>query len=169
MSTLHEDRRKIIKNLVIAGFGIHLVGCTTETEPATKKDAPKKVKKKPEVIVEEIEEEVKSNNVVYLTQEDSEFEALATYFNKFTQKSPAIIALVSNAEGISEAILHAKELDLPVSVKSGGHSFEQFSSNNDGMVINLSLLNTIEWKENNEVEIGPACLLKEMYLSLIHI
>lgn len=167
MSTLHEDRRKIIKNLVIAGFGIHLVGCTTETEPVTKKDAPKKVKKKPEVIVEEIEEEVKSNNVVYLTQEDSEFETLATYFNKFTQKSPAIIALVSNAEGISEAILHAKELDLPVSVKSGGHSFEQFSSNNDGMVINLSLLNTIEWKENNEVEIGPACLLKEMYDELL--
>lgn len=160
-----EDRRKIIKTLVLAGFGIHLIGCTSTPEPVKKKKVP--IKKKPEEIIDEIVEEVISNNVVYLTKEDEQFDVLATYFNKFTQKSPAIIALVSNAEGVSEAILHAKELDLPVSVKSGGHSFEQFSSNIDGLVINMSLLNSIEWKENDEVEIGPACLLKEVYDELL--
>ena len=163
-----EDRRKIIKTLVLAGFGIHLIGCTSTPEPVEKKKKKKvPIKKKPEEIVDEIVEEVISNNVVYLTKEEEQFDVLATYFNKFTQKSPAIIALVSNTEGVSEAILHAKELDLPVSVKSGGHSFEQFSSNVDGLVINMSLLNTIEWKENDEVEIGPACLLKEMYDELL--
>jgi hypothetical protein len=166
MNNLQEDRRRVIKTLVLAGFGIHLVGCGDSSEPAPKKKSHP-VKKKPEEVVEEIEQEVESNNVVYLTKDDEQFEELATYFNKFTQKSPALIALVSNAEGISEAILHAKELDMPVSVKSGGHSFEQFSSNNGGMVINLSLLNTIEWKDNNEVEIGPAVLLKEMYDELL--
>lgn len=163
MKNLQEDRRRIIKSLVLAGFGIHLVGCSNSPEPVKEKKEEKPIEKKPEQVVDEIEEEVTSNNVVYLTKEDEQFAELATYFNKFTQKSPAIIALVSNTEGISEAILHAKELNLPVSVKSGGHSFEQFSSNNGGLVINLSLLNTIEWKENNEVQIGPACLLKEMY------
>jgi hypothetical protein len=167
MKNLQKDRRKIIKTLVLAGFGIHFVGCSSSTEPVEKKKEKSPIKKKPEQIVEEIQEEVKNHNVVYLTHEDEQFEELATYFNKFTQKVPAIIALVSNAEGVSEAILHAKELDLPVSVKSGGHSFEQFSSNNGGMVINLSLLNTIEWKDNNEVQIGPACLLKEMYDELL--
>lgn len=160
-----EDRRKIVKTLVLAGFGIHLIGCTSAPEQVEKKKPV--VKKKPEEAVEEIVEEVETNNVVYLTKQDEQFDALATYFNKFTQKSPAIIALVSNAEGVSEAILHAKELNLPVSVKSGGHSFEQFSSNVGGLVINMSLLNSIEWKENNEVEIGPACLLKEMYDELL--
>jgi len=167
MKNLQEDRRKVIKTLVLAGFGIHLVGCSSSTEEVQPKSRKTPTKKAPEKVIEEIEEEVESHNVVYLTREDEQFDKLATYFNKFTQKNPSIIALVSNAEGISEAILHAKELNLPVSVKSGGHSFEQFSSNDGGLVINLSLLNTIEWKENNEVEIGPACLLKEVYDELL--
>lgn len=160
-----EDRRKVIKTLVLAGFGIHLIGCTTSSEPVKRKKTLSK--KESEKIVNEIVEEAKDKNVVYLTKADELFDELAVYFNKFTQKNPAIIALVSNAQGVSEAILHAKELDLQVSVKSGGHSFEQFSSNNGGMVINLALLNSIDWKENNEVEIGPACLLKEMYDELL--
>lgn len=160
-----EDRRKVVKTLVLAGFGIHLIGCTSSAKP----EKPKKpiTKDESDKVVREIVEEIETNNVIYLTKADERFTDLATYFNKFTQKSPSIIALVSNAEGVSEAILYAKELDLPVSVKSGGHSFEQFSSNVGGMVINMSLLNTIEWKENNEVEIGPACLLKEMYDELL--
>lgn len=166
MSHLQEDRRRIIKTLVLAGFGIHLIGCSSETETPAKK-SPSTKKATPEKVVEEIEEKSESNNVVYLTKDDEQFGTLATYFNKFTQKNPAIIALVSNTEGVAEAIAYAKELKLPVSVKSGGHSFEQFSSNMGGMVINLSLLNTIEWKENNEVEIGPSCLLKEMYDELL--
>lgn len=160
-----EDRRKIIKTLVLAGFGIHFIGCTNTSEPVKKKKI--QAKEEPNEIVEEIVEEIENNNVVYLTKEDQQFDELATYFNKFTQKIPAIIALVSSADGVSEAILHAKELNLPVSVKSGGHSFENFSSNDGGLVINMSLLNTIEWKANNEVEIGPACLLKEMYDELL--
>ncbi len=167
MSQLQEDRRRIIKTLVLAGFGIHLVGCSSEPAPLPEKSSTKTKPIEPEKLVEEIEEKTTSNNVVYLTKEDEQFDSLATYFNKHTQKSPAIIALVSNTEGVAEAIAYAKEQGLPVSVKSGGHSFEQFSSNNGGLVINLSLLNTVEWKDDNEVEIGPACLLKEMYDELL--
>ncbi len=161
MLNQQDDRRKIIKTLILAGFGIQLIGCTTPT-----KDDPI-AKKNTEKVIDEIEQAIKTNNVTYLTNQDEKFDELATYFNRFTQKSPAIIALVMNADGISEAILHAKALKLPVAVKSGGHSFEQFSSNNGGMVINLSLLNKIEWLENNLVKIGPACLLKEMYDELL--
>lgn len=160
MLNQQEDRRKIIKTLVLAGFGIHLIGCTTSDEKTNK---PKSANAK----IDTIEEEVKANNVTYLSKGDAQFDTLATYFNKFAQKNPAIIALVVNAEGVSEAIQYAKEHNLPVSVKSGGHSFEQFSSNNGGLVINLSLLNSIEWLENDQVKIGPACLLKEMYNELL--
>ncbi len=162
MNHTDENRRKVIKTLVLAGFGLHIVGCTSPVEPKEKiKSTP--ISDKDSTAIEKIEDEILSNNVTYFTQDNDEFSKLGTYFNLHTQKSPAIIALVVNAEGVSEAILHAKELNLPVSVKSGGHSFEQFSSNTGGLVINLSLLNEMKWGNNNELIAGSACLLREIY------
>lgn len=162
MLNQQEERRKIIKTLVLAGFGLQLIGCSdgeslSNSSKSTTLDSE----------LEEIEAELTTSNVTYLTKVDEQFDKLATYFNKFTQKNPAIIALVVNAQGVSEAIQYAKNHNLAVAVKSGGHSFEQFSSNNGGLVINLSLLNSIEWLENDRVKIGPACLLKEMYDELL--
>ncbi|MCH2224122.1 MAG: FAD-binding protein [Crocinitomicaceae bacterium] len=165
MSDFNNDRRKLIKNIVIAGFGIHLVGCSSK--PSTTSEQTEKPQVLPTdpipEIVDKIEAEVIENNVTYFTKLDESFEKLATYFNLHTTKSPKIIALVNNSKGVSEAIRYAKINKLPVAVKSGGHSFEQFSSNIDGLVINLSLLNTFEWKENHQLKAGPACLLKEVY------
>lgn len=163
MNEAEQARRKVIKNLLLAGFGIHLMGCTSTTAPKYK---PHPAPKKPKIDtleVDQIIDEVVSNNVTYFTKENEEFIELTTYFNLETQKEPGIIALVVNEQGVSEALLHAKKLNLPVSVKSGGHSFEQFSSNNAGLVINLSLLNTIKWADNEHIVAGPACLLKEIY------
>ncbi len=162
MQQYQEERRKIIKTLVLAGFGLHLIGCSGSEDL---QDESKSSSSDSDLT--EIEAELEKSNVVYLTKADEQFAAIATYFNKFAQKNPAIIALVANAEGVAEAIQYAKANDLPVAVKSGGHSFEQFSSNNGGLVINLSLLNTIEWLEDDQVKIGPACLLKEMYDELL--
>ncbi|MFT5860916.1 MAG: hypothetical protein ACI865_003032 [Flavobacteriaceae bacterium] len=163
MNEADQARRKVIKNLLIAGFGIHLIGCTSAS-PTKEKSIPSHEKPEIDTLkVEQIVDEVLSTNVTYFIKEDEEFVELATYFNLETQKDPGIIALVVNEEGVSEAILHAKELNLPVSIKSGGHSFEQFSSNNGGLVINLSLLNTIEWSDAEHIKAGPACLLKETY------
>lgn len=165
MDNYSENRRKVIKNLLIAGFGLQLVGCTTPPEETTKA-APAPPAPEPITDPEVVEEIVESNNVSYFFPADEEFTELATYFNKHTQKSPGVIALVSNTEGVSEAIKYAIENDLQVSVKSGGHSFEQFSSNIDGLVINLSLLKQMEW-EDDLLTLGPGCLLKEIYDEVI--
>ncbi len=162
MLNKQEERRKVIKTLVLAGFGLQLIGCSGSESPRNSEKSSN-----PNAEQDEIEEALLTSNVIYLTKVDEQFKTLATYFNKFAQKNPAIIALVVNAQGVSEAIQYAKTHNLAVAVKSGGHSFEQFSSNNGGLVINLSLLNSIEWLENDHVKIGPACLLKEMYDELI--
>ena len=54
-----------------------------------------------------------------------------------------------NTEGVAEAIRFARSQGLKVAVKSGGHSFENFSSINDGMQINLSLMNEVNWIDEN--------------------
>jgi FAD binding domain-containing protein/berberine-like enzyme len=103
-----------------------------------------------------------TENVTYYKKEDKEYEVLRKGFNKRIEKYPAVIALCKNENGISEALKYAKEKKLPVAVKSGGHCMEGFSCNNDGLVINLSLLNNIEWIDNETIKVGPACTLSAL-------
>lgn len=108
-----------------------------------------------------------NKNVAYYKPGDAEYETLRKGFNKRIDKHPAVIALCKNMQGIQEAVLYAKNNKLPVTVKSGGHCMEGFSCNNNGMVINLSLLRNIEWIDNNTVKIQPACTLAELYATLL--
>ena len=102
-------------------------------------------------------------NVIYYQKGDKEYDVLRKGFNKRIEKHPAIIALCKNTEGIVEAIKYAKNKNLPVAIKSGGHCMEGFSCNDDGMVINLSLLNNIEWINEEIIKVEPACTLSALY------
>ena len=102
-------------------------------------------------------------NVTYYKKGDVEYERLRQGFNKRISKLPAVIALCQNTAGVSEAIQYATKNNLPVAIKSGGHCMEGFSCNNDGIVINLSLLNTAEWIDKEKIKVGPACTLSNLY------
>ena len=79
MQQHQEERRKIIKTLVLAGFGLHLIGCSGS------EDTQGESKSSTSSDLAEIEAELEKSNVVYLTKADEQFAALATYFNKFAQ------------------------------------------------------------------------------------
>ena len=51
-----------------------------------------------------------------------------------------VIAECANELGVQEAVRKATARGLPVALKSGGHSFEGFCLNADGMVLELSRL-----------------------------
>jgi len=102
-------------------------------------------------------------DVTYFKKGDAEYESLRKGFNKRIDKYPEIIARCNNEKGVSEAIKLAIKKSLPVAVKSGGHCMEGFSCNNNGMVINLSALNKIEWLDENTIRVGPACTLAMLY------
>jgi len=106
-------------------------------------------------------------NVIYYKKGDTQYELLRKGFNKRIDKYPEVIALCKNSNGIAEAINYAKQNFLPVTVKSGGHCMEGFSCNNDGMVINLSLLKKIEWVDNETIKVQPACTLSQLYDELL--
>src|SRR6202012_2301429 len=86
---------------------------------------------------------------------------------KRLSKFPLVIALCKNTQGVSEAVLYAKQNNLPIAVKSGGHSMEGFSCNNGGMVINLSLLNKVEWVDKETINVGPGCTLSNLYDNIL--
>jgi hypothetical protein len=108
-----------------------------------------------------------ADNVIYYKKGDAEYELLRRGFNKRIDKFPAMIALCKNTNGVAEAINLAAKNNMPVAVKSGGHCMEGFSCNNDGMVINLSLLKNIEWINNETVKVGSGCTLSELYNVLL--
>ena len=103
------------------------------------------------------------DNVSYYKKGDAEYELLRKGFNKRIEEFPLIIALCKNTTGVSEAVKYAVQNNLPVAIKSGGHCMEGFSCNNGGMVINLSLLNKIEWLDGETINVGPGCTISNLY------
>ncbi|MEZ4884092.1 MAG: FAD-binding protein [Chitinophagales bacterium] len=176
MTTQEQKRRAFIKTMLLAGASIYLPSCkpkTPSTTPNTEippNTSNPPIEEKPDTIeeqVEQIDELFKSENVVFFRMEDAEYSDLNVGFNLRVPKQPKIIALCKNEEGIAESVKYAKQYKLQVCVKSGGHSFEGFSSNDGGMCINLSLLKEVEWLDDNTVKLGCGLTLKEIYDALL--
>lgn len=156
------QRREFIKLLTLTGLGFYLSACNLNVKKEGKKI--KNISANPSV---KGDKKILSDNVHFYKKTDKEYELLRKVYNKRIQKYPAVIALCKNTQGVIEAMQYAKQHNLPVAIKSGGHCFEGFSSNNDGLVINLSLLNKVEWISEETVKIGPACTLSNIYDELL--
>jgi len=67
-----------------------------------------------------------SDHVLYYERQDAEYETYRQSFNKRITHSPKIIAVCLNETGVQEAIKYANYYQLPIAIKSGGHSFEGY-------------------------------------------
>ncbi|AHF17206.1 FAD-binding oxidoreductase [Niabella soli] len=105
-------------------------------------------------------------NVLFYKKGAAAYEVLRKGFNKRINKFPQVIALAKNTAGVVEAVQYAAKNNLPVTIKSGGHSMEGFSCNNGGMVINLSKMKATSWGANGQLRVQPGCTLAELYNAL---
>lgn len=159
------SRKDFIKVTVLACVSFILDSCGIEQEDEHQKanTSPKGPKQGSKVVFKKKD----SDHVYYVTEGNSEFEKLRIGFSKRINHKPLVIAVCLNAKGVQEAFVLAKEHDLRISIKSGGHCFEGFSSNNDGLVINLSRMNHVELINENEVSVGAGCTLEKLYSELL--
>ena len=65
-------------------------------------------------------------------------------WNGAIDRYPALVARCAGAGDVTAAVSFAQEQDLPVSVKGGGHAVAGHAVCDDGMVIDLSLMNRVE-------------------------
>jgi FAD/FMN-containing dehydrogenase len=81
---------------------------------------------------------------------------------------PAIIVRATSNQDITAAIDFAKTNHLEISVRSGGHSIAGFSTNNGGLVLDLSRMNTIEVldKETGLVRLESGALWGDVAVKL---
>jgi FAD/FMN-containing dehydrogenase len=75
---------------------------------------------------------------------DAEYDdARAVFYGGFDRR-PAAIIRASNAADVSAAIQSARDTDLPLAIRGGGHSFAGHSVIDDGIVLDLANLRALQ-------------------------
>lgn len=80
--------------------------------------------------------------------DDPEYDEARAVWNGMVEKSPGAIVRCASTSDVVEAIRFAREYDLPLAVRSGGHNVAGKSVCDDGVVVDLS--------EMNDVSVDPA-------------
>lgn len=105
-----------------------------------------------------------SPNVRFLVRNDADYLKHRQIFNKRITAMPKVIAVCANEQGVQEAVAYATQHQLPIAVKSGGHSFEGFSINDGGLVVDLSAMNKPHYdKTTQRMVIQPGAKLGGVY------
>jgi len=166
MSENNISRRTYLKIAGLLSAGFIIPGCKNPSTPTPVIDTPVD----PSPPIETIEQAIdllNSNEVIVLQQSDADYESKRQGFNLRVPKKPKYIAVCKSTKGVAEAIKFARQEQLAVAVKSGGHSFEGFSSNNGGLVVDLSLFKKVTWLDNDQVSIQPGVTLSEVYDNIL--
>jgi hypothetical protein len=64
-------------------------------------------------------------------------------WNGVIDRRPALIARCAGADDVQQALLFARERDLPVAIRGGGHSVVGYSVCDNGVMIDLSLMKAV--------------------------
>jgi hypothetical protein len=74
---------------------------------------------------------------------DDEYATARTVWNGAIDRYPALIVRCRTVDDVMTAVTFAREHHMVLSVRSGGHSFAGFGTNDGGMVIDLSRMKAI--------------------------
>lgn len=142
-SRRHFLKRSVAGSLAIPGLYVvspataaFLQACSETTEP-----------KKPMTTIDlnEAIERLKADLPgKVLLAEDADFEKATTGYNAAVAKRPRIAVLAENTQDVAKTIRFARQHDLPLSVRGGGHDWAGRAIVANGVQINLRRLNKVE-------------------------
>ena len=93
----------------------------------------------------------------------ADYDAARIVWNGMIDRHPAIVARCGDVEDVVRSIRFAREKDLVIAVRSGGHSVGGFSTCDDGIVIDLSLMRGVRVDpEQRTAQVNGGALLGEL-------
>src|SRR4051812_16682331 len=78
-----------------------------------------------------------------LTPGDAGYDAARTVWNAMTDRRPQIIVRAASVADAVTAVRVARELDLEVGIRCGGHNVAGFAVPEGGLMIDLTLLSKV--------------------------
>ena len=72
------------------------------------------------------------------------YEEARSIFNSMIERRPAVIARCASVADVKRALAHARENDLEVAIRSGGHSVAGASLTDGGLVVDMRGMNAVE-------------------------
>jgi FAD/FMN-containing dehydrogenase len=95
--------------------------------------------------------------------DDARYDEERALFNAMIDKRPALIARCASPADVAAVIGFARQRDLPLAIRAGGHNGGGLGSVDDGVVADLSLLKSISVDpDSRTVRVGGGCLWKEV-------
>ena len=98
-----------------------------------------------------------------ITASDSTYDEARAVFNAMIDRRPALIARCTGPDDVALALAYARAEGLPVAVRAGGHSVAGMSLVDDGVVIDVRPLGSIEVDARRRtVRVGAGVLWGEL-------
>ena len=95
--------------------------------------------------------------------QDSQYEQARSVYNAMIDKRPALIARCATREDVAQAVRFARDHDVLLAIRGGGHNGAGLGTNDDGVVIDLSPMKDIEVDPDaRTVRVGGGCTLGEV-------
>ena len=95
--------------------------------------------------------------------DDAEYDEARSVHNAMIDKRPALIARPATPDEVARVVAFARDNDLPLAIRGGGHNGAGLGTVDDGVVIDLSLLKEIEVDpQARTVRVGGGCTWGEV-------
>ncbi|WP_436492319.1 FAD-binding oxidoreductase [Actinokineospora sp. HUAS TT18] len=96
----------------------------------------------------------------------ADFDTLRRSYNTlFDQRKPMAVAVVRTPEDVQACVEVARASYLPIAARSGGHSYAGYSAPDDGLIVDLKAMSSVELK-GDAVVIGAGARLIDVYTAL---